>query len=161
MIWESWKKGFDAWENATAKYMEHVMKSPLVLGPTGTMLGGAMKAKAAYDKAAVAVGRLSRHADQARSGAHAPRAQSTGEPPPRSRGAPRRSFYEQEGPRRRIAPRRRSPAGESQGDTLMDITPFLDLRIAPRAVFDALAERQTRVRFMVPDTAKGPATGAP
>ena len=36
----------------------------------------------------------------------------------------------------------------------MDITPFLDLRIAPRAVFDALAERQTRVRFMVPDTAK-------
>ena len=36
----------------------------------------------------------------------------------------------------------------------MDITPFLDLRIAPRAVFDALAERQTRVRFMVPDPAK-------
>ena len=36
----------------------------------------------------------------------------------------------------------------------MDITPFLDLRIAPRAVFDALAERQTRVRFMVPDAAK-------
>ena len=52
MIWESWKKGFDAWENATAKYMEHVMKSPLVLGPTGAMLGGVMKAKAAYDKAA-------------------------------------------------------------------------------------------------------------
>ena len=36
----------------------------------------------------------------------------------------------------------------------MDITPFLDLRIAPRAVFDALAERQNRVRFMVP-TAPG------
>jgi long-chain acyl-CoA synthetase len=36
----------------------------------------------------------------------------------------------------------------------MDITPFLDLRIAPRAVFDALPERQTRVRFMVPDAAK-------
>jgi long-chain acyl-CoA synthetase len=32
----------------------------------------------------------------------------------------------------------------------MDITPFLDLRIAPRAVFDALEERKTRVRFMVP-----------
>ena len=31
----------------------------------------------------------------------------------------------------------------------MDITPFLDLRIAPFAVFDALAERKTRVRFMV------------
>ena len=52
MIWGSWKKGFDAWENATANYMEHVMKSPLVLAPAGLMLGGAMKAKAAYDKAA-------------------------------------------------------------------------------------------------------------
>jgi long-chain acyl-CoA synthetase len=36
----------------------------------------------------------------------------------------------------------------------MDITPFLDLRIAPRAVFDALADRSSRVRFMVP-TAPG------
>ena len=33
----------------------------------------------------------------------------------------------------------------------MDITPFLELRIAPRAVFDALDEKLTRVRFMVPD----------
>jgi long-chain acyl-CoA synthetase len=32
----------------------------------------------------------------------------------------------------------------------MDITPFTDLRIAPCAVFDALDERKTRVRFMVP-----------
>lgn len=31
----------------------------------------------------------------------------------------------------------------------MDITPFLDLKIAPRAVFDDLASKQTRVRFMV------------
>jgi long-chain acyl-CoA synthetase len=38
----------------------------------------------------------------------------------------------------------------------MDITPFLDLRIAPRAVFDALADRSTRVRFMVPDPTRGP-----
>jgi len=38
----------------------------------------------------------------------------------------------------------------------MDITPFLDLRIAPRAVFDALADRSTRVRFMIPDPARGP-----
>ena len=52
MIWETWKKGFDAWENATAKYTEHWMKSPAVLGPTGMMLGSVMKAKAAYDKAA-------------------------------------------------------------------------------------------------------------
>ena len=33
----------------------------------------------------------------------------------------------------------------------MDVTPYLELKPAPRAVFDALAERRTRVRFMVPD----------
>ena len=33
----------------------------------------------------------------------------------------------------------------------MDITPFLDLKIAPRAVFDALTERRTRPRFMLPN----------
>lgn len=32
----------------------------------------------------------------------------------------------------------------------MDITPYLDLRIAPRAVFDRLDDRRSRVRFMVP-----------
>ena len=32
----------------------------------------------------------------------------------------------------------------------MDITPFLDMKIAPRAVFDGLAERRSRPRFMVP-----------
>ena len=52
MIWQTWKKGFDAWENATAKYLETVLKSPALLTPSGMMLGGAMKAKAAYDRAA-------------------------------------------------------------------------------------------------------------
>ena len=51
-IWETWKKGFDVWESATAKYIEAWMKNPVVLGPAGLMLGNAMKAKAAYDKAA-------------------------------------------------------------------------------------------------------------
>ena len=32
----------------------------------------------------------------------------------------------------------------------MDITPFRDLRIAPRAIFDSLPERRSRVRYMVP-----------
>ncbi|HEY4119493.1 MAG TPA: AMP-binding protein, partial [Byssovorax sp.] len=32
----------------------------------------------------------------------------------------------------------------------MDVSPFLDLRIAPRAVFDGLAERADRPRFFVP-----------
>ncbi len=32
----------------------------------------------------------------------------------------------------------------------MDITPYLELKPAPRAVFDSLPERKTRVRFMLP-----------
>lgn len=52
MLWDTWKKAFYAWEDSTAKYMEEVMKSPLLLGPSGMLLGGAMKAKASYDKAA-------------------------------------------------------------------------------------------------------------
>ncbi|MFU8803683.1 MAG: AMP-dependent synthetase/ligase [Bradymonadaceae bacterium] len=33
----------------------------------------------------------------------------------------------------------------------MDVTPYLELQIPPRAVFDHLAARQSRVRFLVPD----------
>ena len=33
---------------------------------------------------------------------------------------------------------------------MMDITPYRELKIAPRAVFDALPERTTQPRFMVP-----------
>jgi hypothetical protein len=51
-MWDLWKKGFDAWENATAQYLEQVMKSPLVLMPSGTMLTAVMKAKAATDQLA-------------------------------------------------------------------------------------------------------------
>jgi long-chain acyl-CoA synthetase len=36
----------------------------------------------------------------------------------------------------------------------MDITPFLDLKPAPRAIFDTLAERRSRPRYMLP-TADG------
>ncbi|MBE2252362.1 MAG: AMP-binding protein [Myxococcus sp.] len=32
----------------------------------------------------------------------------------------------------------------------MDITPYLELKPAPRAIFDTLEERRTRVRFMLP-----------
>jgi hypothetical protein len=49
--WDQWKKGFDAWEGATAQLVEQWMKSPLVLGPSGKLLTAAMKAKAAADKA--------------------------------------------------------------------------------------------------------------
>jgi hypothetical protein len=59
MMWDLYKKTFYAWEDATAKYLEQWMKSPLLLGPSGMMLGGAMKAKAAYDRAAASwVGNL-------------------------------------------------------------------------------------------------------
>jgi len=50
-MWDVWKKGFDAWEASTAQLMEQVMKSPMVLEPSGAMLTAAMKAKAAGDKA--------------------------------------------------------------------------------------------------------------
>lgn len=51
MIWETWKKGFDTWEQKTAEMMESVLKSPTVLQPMGTMLTASMKMKAATDKA--------------------------------------------------------------------------------------------------------------
>ncbi len=49
--WEQWKQAFDVWEQATAKYMETVMSSPAVLGPSGAVLSATMKAKAKIDDA--------------------------------------------------------------------------------------------------------------
>lgn len=51
MLWETWKKGFDAWEGATAKWMESVLSSPLVLEPAGATLTAVMKVRAAHEKA--------------------------------------------------------------------------------------------------------------
>jgi hypothetical protein len=51
MIWETWKKGFDVWEQKTAELFETVLKNPKVLEPVGAMLGVSMKMKAASDKA--------------------------------------------------------------------------------------------------------------
>ena len=50
-FWDQWKKGFDVWEDTTAKYLEQVLKNPLVLGPSGLVLAAVMKMKAASDKA--------------------------------------------------------------------------------------------------------------
>ncbi len=50
-LWETYKKYFNAWEGATAQYLEHWLKSPLVLEPAGAWLSAAMKMKAASDKA--------------------------------------------------------------------------------------------------------------
>jgi hypothetical protein len=50
-MWDAWKQSFDVWEDATAKYLEQVLQSPLVLAPAGKLLTVAMKAKAKGDKA--------------------------------------------------------------------------------------------------------------
>ena len=50
--WNTYKKWFYTWENATAELMETWLRSPLVLEPAGAWLSAMMKAKAASDKAA-------------------------------------------------------------------------------------------------------------
>ncbi len=54
MIWDLWKQGFAAWEQATASYFEKVLTNPGVLGPAGAMLTAAMRTKTATDKALAA-----------------------------------------------------------------------------------------------------------
>ena len=53
-LWKTWKQGFDAWESATATYLEQWMKSPLVLEPSGALLTASMKTKKAVDDAVAA-----------------------------------------------------------------------------------------------------------
>lgn len=50
-LWETWKKGFDQWEDATAKLAEQWLRSPAVLTPAGSALTAAMRGKAAVDRA--------------------------------------------------------------------------------------------------------------
>ena len=50
--WDLWKKGFDAWEETTARLLESWLRSPLVLEPSGAMLSATMRLKAASDQAA-------------------------------------------------------------------------------------------------------------
>ena len=45
MIWDQWKQQFNAWEGATAKLLEGVLKSPLLLEPTGAVLQALVKAR--------------------------------------------------------------------------------------------------------------------
>ena len=49
--WEQWKRGFDAWESATADYMEKVLANPAVLKPSGALLTAAMRTKTMTDRA--------------------------------------------------------------------------------------------------------------
>lgn len=50
-MWDNWKGMFFKWEGATADYLETVLRSPLVLGPSGKMLSVMMRGKAAGNKA--------------------------------------------------------------------------------------------------------------
>lgn len=50
-MWQMWKRGFDAWEQSTAKLFEQWLKSPVVLEPAGAMLTAAMKVKRQTDDA--------------------------------------------------------------------------------------------------------------
>jgi hypothetical protein len=51
-FWETYKKGFDAWEKATATWTESWLRSPVVLEPAGSALSMVMRAKSLGDKAA-------------------------------------------------------------------------------------------------------------
>lgn len=49
--WDQFRKRFDTWEGSTAKYLEQVLRSPLVLGPSGALVSAYAKAKAQADLA--------------------------------------------------------------------------------------------------------------
>ena len=51
MIWDMWKQGFTAWEQATAQYMEKTLSNPSVLGPAGSLMTAVMKTKSVTDRA--------------------------------------------------------------------------------------------------------------
>ena len=50
-MWDLWKRSFDVWEQATARYLEQWLKSPVMLNGSGTMLTALMKMRAASEKA--------------------------------------------------------------------------------------------------------------
>lgn len=50
-VFETWKKGFDAWEKETAGLMETMLRNPTILSPAGKTLTAAMKVKALTDRA--------------------------------------------------------------------------------------------------------------
>lgn len=49
MVWDVFKKSFDAWENATATMLEHGLKNPLLLEQLAAMLTVTLKVKAAQE----------------------------------------------------------------------------------------------------------------
>lgn len=54
-LWQRSKQSFDAWEDRTAKVLEVTLKSPLLLGPSASLLTKVMRGKAAADRAVAGV----------------------------------------------------------------------------------------------------------
>jgi hypothetical protein len=54
-MWDRWKKGFDAWEDSTARQLESLLRSPAVLTPSGALLSKVLKGKARADQLAARV----------------------------------------------------------------------------------------------------------
>ena len=51
MMWDLWKRGFTAWETATAQYVEKTLANPGVIGPLGSMMTAVAKTKSGADRA--------------------------------------------------------------------------------------------------------------
>ncbi len=115
MIWDLWKQGFSAWEQATAQYMEKVLTQPW-RARAGRRMPTRMRTKAATDRAVrVVVGR--RPADAPRSGALAPQAEPAREPAVRPRGAPRPAAAPRQPPWSRSPRRAPAPSRARAGAT--------------------------------------------
>lgn len=51
VMFDQWKKGFDAWERSTSNYLDEWLKSPAALEPSGFLLSALMRMKKASDAA--------------------------------------------------------------------------------------------------------------
>ncbi|MCP4448549.1 MAG: hypothetical protein GY811_24915 [Myxococcales bacterium] len=49
-VWKIWKSGFDRWEQTTSGYLDQALRSPAILGPTGSMLKAVMNTKSTTGK---------------------------------------------------------------------------------------------------------------
>jgi hypothetical protein len=49
-MWETWKKSFDTWENATAKHLENALTSDRLLAPSAATLAVITRVKAVADR---------------------------------------------------------------------------------------------------------------
>ena len=51
VLFDKWKKGFDAWESRAATVSAEVLSSPRVLEPSGALLSALMRGRARADRA--------------------------------------------------------------------------------------------------------------